>query len=136
LPSFLLAHRPHSVSCLQTVVLLFITLGQAWIKSPDLLMDLSTAYRWLRNLRLQIVTRLPAIRKTLLELAPEAFCFDAQSGTELSDRVLFKRFLDVGAQLCQAAVCLADDQTDSHMDIFSFLNFYLTRHTGHPLLIR
>jgi transposase-like protein len=135
LPSFLLAHRPHSVACLKTVVYLFITSGKDWKKSPDLAVDLSTTYRWLRLLRRQIVTFLPAIRKTLLHLAPATAGLDAKTETLLSDSVLYKRFLDVGEQLYQPAVRLADAPMDSQADIFNFLNFYLAKQTGHPLLM-
>ena len=111
-----------------------MTLGKDWKKSSELLIDLSTAYRWLRILRLQIVTFLPAIRKTLLHLAPETAGFDVKTKAQLSDPVLLKRFLDIGEQLYEAAVCLADTQTNSNTDIFNFLNFFLANHTGHPLL--
>jgi hypothetical protein len=135
LPSFLLARRSHSVTCLKTVIHALINNGKDWKKSPDVLVDLSTAYRWLRILRMQIVARLPAIRKTLLHMAPETDGFDVKTKTLLSDPVLFKRFLDVGEQLYRAAVCLADAPVDSNTDIFNFLNFFLANHTGHPLLV-
>jgi hypothetical protein len=123
------------MTSLKTLIYLFTTLGHTWKKSPDVMMDLSTAYRWLRILRLQIVTYLPAIRKTILQLAPETRCFDAKVEIALSDPVLFKRFVEMGEQLYQAAVRLTDAQIDFQADIFSFLNFFLARQTGHPLLI-
>lgn len=123
------------MSCLKTLIGLFTTLGHNWKKSPDVMVDLSTAYRWLRILRLQIVTYLPAIRKTILHLAPETSGFDANTEISLSDQVLFQRFVEMGEQLYQAAVRLTDAQTDFQADLFSFLNFFLARQTGHPLLI-
>ncbi len=97
--------------------------------------DLSTAYRWLRILRIQISSLLPAIRKAILHLAPETSGLDASTEIALSDLVLFKRFLDVGEQLYRAAVCLANVSSASNTDILNFLNFFLANHTGHPLLI-
>jgi transposase-like protein len=135
LPSFLLAHRSHSVTCLKIVVHSLITLGKDWKKSPDVLVDLSTAYRWLRILRIQILFMLPAIRKTLLHMAPETAGFDAKTKMLLSDPVLFKRFLDVGEQLYKAAVRLADAKEETETEIFNFLNFFLTKNLGHPLLV-
>lgn len=135
LPSFLLARRSYSVSCLKTFVVSFISHDKDWKKSPELLVDLSTAYRWRRILRRQICARLPAIRKTLLHMAPETACLDAKTAMLLSDQVLFKRFLDISEQLYEAAVRLADTQTDSNTDIFNFLNFFLACYTAHPLLV-
>lgn len=100
-----------------------------------MLVDLSTAYRWLRILRLQILSMLPAIRKTLLHMAPETIGFDAKTETLLSDPVLFKRFLDVGEQLYKTAVCLADAKEDTKTELFNFLNFFLAKNLGHPLLV-
>lgn len=100
-----------------------------------MLVDLSTAYRWLRILRLQIISMLPAIRKTLLHMAPETSALHAKTKTFLSDPVLFKRFLDVGEQLYKAAVRLADAKEALKTDLFSFLNFFLANNIGHPLLV-
>ena len=138
LPSFLLAHKSHQVSVLKELVTTFINNPDDWHKSPEIIIDISTAYRWLRLLAKQAMECLPVLRKALLNLKPEHPVIDttdAQPVRKTDTQIIFKRFLSLSDQLFKAAVCLVDKNNPKNEDLFCFLNYFLTKETGKALLV-
>jgi transposase-like protein len=135
LPSFLLAHKSYHVHAVETLLNLFIDQHHCWKQSPDFPMDISTAYRWLRCLRVQVKFFLPRIRKALLELAPEMSFQDNQAASVLSDQNLFSKLLILGEQLYMTVVRLNDNKDKPTADVLVFLNSFLASDSGKPLLV-
>ena len=138
LPSFLLAHKSYQVSELQELVLQVIKQPMDWKKSPDIVIDLSTAYRWLRRLKQQALQSLPTIRTKLLRIKPDHPVMDAtnvQSEPLTATHVILKRFLSLTRQLFTAALCLVDKNGPENADLFCFLNHFLAKETGSALLL-
>ncbi len=65
LPSFLLAYKQHAVTVVNDLVNSYINRPDDWQGAPDIPVDLSTAYRYLRVLEQQANAALPEMRKTL-----------------------------------------------------------------------
>jgi hypothetical protein len=102
------------------------------------MIDLSTAYRWLRVLKQQVLQSLSTIRKELLKLKPDRPVMDAADVlTEplISTGVILKRFFSIVEQLFMAAVRLANKNNPNNDDLFCFLNYFLARQTGKALLV-
>lgn len=145
LPSFLLARKSYTVNTLKDLVAIFIGHPHNWTKSPEIIIDLSTTYRWLRTLTQQALEALPAIRKTLLKIKPDHPIMDptdAQPEPLTSTRVILKRFLSLAEQLFKAArllngqaVRLADKNDPKTEDLYCFLNYFLANETGNALLL-
>jgi len=139
LPSFLLAYRSYTVKTLKDLVALFIAHPHAWSKSPEIIVDMSTAYRWLRTLKQQASEALPAIRKALLDLAPEHPVMapsDTQPEPATSSRVILEHLLTLTERLFKAAVRLAENNDPHTDDLYCFLNHFLAHQTGKALLVR
>jgi len=134
LPSFLLARKSYAVGALKELVMTFIDHPADWKQSPDLLVDLSTAYRWLRVLRKQAVQTLPDIRKELLKLRPHHRLLPPKTELLPDQETVVKRFIALGKQLFKAAARLADKKDDSQRELFCFLNYFLATSSGKPLL--
>lgn len=138
LPSFLLVHKSYQVSELQELVFQVIKQPMDWKKSPDIVIDLSTAYRWLRRLKQQAIQSLPTIRKILLTIKPDHPVMDAtdvQPEPLVAINVILKRFLSLAKQLFTAARCLVDTHAPENGDLFCFLNHFLAKETGNALLL-
>lgn len=138
LPSFLLARRGFQVSVLKELVTTFINHPDDWHKSPEIIIDISTAYRWLRLLAQQAMECLPVLRKALLNIKPDHPVMDttdAQPKGKNITPIIFKRLLSLSAQLFKAAVCLVDKNNPQNEDLFCFLNYFLTKKTGKALLV-
>ena len=126
------------VSVLKELVTIVINQPHDWSKSPDIIIDISTAYRWLRTLTRQALKALPTIRKALLKIKPEHPIMDttdAQPESLTSTRVILKRFLSLAGHLFKAAVRLADQNDPQDGDVFCFLNYFLAQQTGKALLL-
>jgi len=137
LPSFLLARRGYAVGILKDLVIAFINQPHDWSKSADIIIDISTAYRWLRTLTQQAQQALPAIRKALLTIKPEHPLIDLTDTLPQPltvSRVVLKRLLALAEQLFKAAVCLVENNRPQH-ELFCFLNYFLTSQTGKALLV-
>lgn len=137
LPSFLLARKSYTVSALKYLINAFINYPNDWKRSPEIIMDVSTAYRWLRILANQALQSLPAIRKTLLKIKPDQPIMDTTDAQPIpltSTRVILTRFLSLAEQLHKAAVRLVDKTEPQNDDLFSFLNYFLAKTTAKPLL--
>jgi len=118
--------------------MLFIKDPHDWKKSPGIMIDLSTAYRWLRVLKQQALQSLSTIRKELLKLKPDRPVMDAADALPeplISTSVILKRFLSLTEQLFKAAMCLANKDNPENDDLFRFLNYFLARQTGKALLV-
>jgi transposase-like protein len=135
LPSFLLAHKSYHVHALETFLSLYIDQHHCWKQSTDFPMDLSTAYRWLRCLRVQVKFFLPRIRKALLELAPELSCQDKQAASVPSDQNLFSNLLALGEQLYMTVVRLDCNHNEPATHILVFLNSFLASDSGKAFLV-
>lgn len=126
------------VSALKELVTIVINQPYDWAKSPDIIIDISTAYRWLRTLKRQALQALPTIRKALLKIKPEHPIMDttdAKPEPLTSTRVILKRFLSLAEHLFKEAVCLADENDPQNGDLFCFLNYFLAQQTGKALLL-
>lgn len=137
LPSFLLARKPYAVTALKELIITYIQQPEQWKRSPNLIIDISTAYRWLRILSQQANQSLPQIRKALLKLVPEYKISDHLSGrpTSLtSKRTLLKRLITLNARLFKAVVRLLEDKALVTEDAFGFLNYFLATQTANALL--
>jgi len=135
LPSFLLAHKSHSVKASEEVILSFVNDPDNWKRFLDSSIDLSKAYRWLRIMVKQANEALPDIRKELLKLVPEHRVMDPKPEPISSNRIILKRFLTLGKQLFKVAVRLVDEKEPPEGELFSFLNYFLAKQTGKPLLV-
>jgi len=138
LPSFLLARRSYQVSVLKELITTFLNHPDDWHKSPEIIIDISTAYRWLRLLAQQAMECLPVVRRALLNIKPEHPVIDttdAQPEGKTVTQIIFKRFLSLSEQLFKAAVCLVDKNNLQNEDLFCFLNYFLTKETGKALLV-
>lgn len=135
LPSFLFAHKSYHVHALDTLLSLYIDQHHCWKQSPDFPMDLSTAYRWLRCLRVQTRFFLPRIRKALLELAPETSCQDNQAASVLTDQNLFGNLLTLGEQLYMTVVRLDGSKDKPTANVLVFLNSFLASDSGKLILV-
>jgi len=135
LPSFLLAHKSHSVKTLEEMILSFVNDPDNWKQFLDSSIDLSKAYRWLRIMVKQANEVLPDIRKELLKLAPEHRVMDPEPEPFPSNRIILKRLLAHGKQLFKAAVRLVDEKEPPGGELFSFLNYFLAKQSGKPLLV-
>jgi hypothetical protein len=101
------------------------------------MIDLSTAYRWLRRLSDQANHSLVDIRTALLKLKPDyplTRQLKGQPAALISQRDLLKRFIQLSQQLFKAAVRLIDAKTPANSDPFCFLNYFLATSTGKALL--
>ena len=134
LPSFLLARKSYTISVLKALVTTFIDHPVDWKQSPDILVDLCTAYRWLRVLRKQAEQTLPDIRKELLKLRPHHRLLQPKTELLPDQETVIKQFIALGKQLFKAAVRLADKKDDSQSELFCFLNYFLATSSGKPLL--
>ena len=138
LPAFLLAQKSYSVYTSKHLLNLVLNNRHNWKELFDLPLDISTAYRWLRYFRKQIIKSLPTIRKTLIELIHDIPFIDETEGKPLgftSDHTLFNRFLKISNALLTEAVHLVGEKSHQKRDLFCFLNFFLYQQTGKSLLI-
>lgn len=138
LPAFLLAQKSYSVYTSEHLLNLVLNNRHNWKERFELSLDISTAYRWLRYFRKQIIDSLPHIRKTLIELKHDIFFRDETDGIPLrftSDHILFNRFLKISNALFTEAVHLVGKKSHQKRDLFCFLNFFLYQQTEKPLLI-
>ena len=101
------------------------------------MIDLSTAYRWLRRLSDQANHSLPDIRTALLKLKPDyplTRQLKGQPAAVIFQRDLLQRFIRLADQLFQAAVRLVEPKTPVNSELFCFLNYFLATSTGKALL--
>lgn len=108
-----------------------------WKESPEIMTDMSTAYRWRRCFARQVLQALPDMRQALVKINPAHRVrgpSDGQPG--ITSDILFKRFLVLGEQLAKAAVRLAEENEDKKPDLFCFLNYFLSQKTGKALLMK
>ena len=139
LPSFLLADRSYAVVAVAQLVALYLHQADRWKQSLKLMIELSTANRWLRRLAEQATTSLPDIRTALLNLKPGyqlAGQLNGKPASLTSTRDLLQRFITLSEQLFQAVVRLVDPKTPVNRDPFGFLNYFLAIQTGRALLQR
>jgi hypothetical protein len=135
LPSFLLAFKSYSMGALFPLVLSFLTDADNWKKSSDIPVDFSTAYRWLRAIHEQAVRALPVIRKELLNFTPAFRIKETKLEAPDDEKKRIKRFITLSGHLFKAIVRLSGTKSGSEHDLFCFLNFFLARTTGKPLLV-
>lgn len=90
------------------LLLLLLEHPDNWQQALTPIIDMSTAYRWLRRFIRQANTSLPAIRAALLELVPETCPSRPQSLAVRSPPALVTRFISLSQRLFQASVRLAD----------------------------
>jgi len=108
-----------------------------WKESPEIEMDMSTAYRWLRLFADQALESLPILRQSLLEIKPSHPIRGPSDGKPgIAIDILFKRYLAIAEQLASAAVRLAEGKNYKNPDLFCFLNHFLWQKTGKALLIK
>ena len=138
LPEFLLAGKSHSVYPFKHLLYLFLNNKHDWKNLYNLPFDISTAYRWLRYFRKQIIQSLPYIRKTVIELKHDILFRDETEGKPLrftSNHTLFSRFLKITNTIFAEAVRLVEEKSHQERDFFCFLNSFLYQQTGKSLLI-
>jgi len=139
LPSFLLANKKHAVKVVDDLVTCYINHPNDWHHSPDITMDLSTAYRYLRILTQQANDALPQLRKTLLCIHPNYRLNDHIDGnpTSVSERRrILQRFLSLAKRLLTEGVRLIDDSCVDAVTLYPFINYFLASQTGNALLQR
>jgi hypothetical protein len=137
LPSFLLAYRSYAVAAAEQLIISYINHPGDWHQRLKLMIDLSTAYRWLRRLGDQANRSLPDIRTALLKLKPDHPLTRQLMGKPaplISQRALLQRFIRLAEQLLKAAVRLIDTKTPVSSDPICFLNYFLATSTGKALL--
>ena len=120
---------------LEYLILTFIDNPDKWKHLLDPSIDLSKAYRWIRILVKQATGALPDIRKELLKLLPDHQLMDPKPEPIPSARIILKRFLALSSQLFKAAVRLVEQKEPSEEDLFCFINYFLAKQTGKPLLM-
>jgi len=139
LPSFLLAYRSFAVAAAQQLLMTYINHPDDWQQALQLMIELSTAYRWLRRLNQQANRTLPAIRAALLNLKPDHRLnrhINGKPASLTSNRELLIRFVTLAQQLFQAAVRLDGNKRAEFTDSWCFLNYFLATQTGNALLQR
>ncbi|MBN2011858.1 transposase family protein [candidate division KSB1 bacterium] len=139
LPSFLLANNQHAVNLIGDLLSCYIKQPNDWHHSPDITMDLSTAYRYLRILTQQANDALPQLRKTLLCIHPQYRLNDHIDGNPVSvseRRCILQRFLSLAKRLLTEGVHLIDDSCVDAVTLFPFINYFLASQTGNALLQR
>jgi len=139
LPSFLLAHKQHSVSVVDDLVTCYINRPDDWQRALDITIDLSTAYRYLRVLVQQANTVLPELRKVLMDINPH-YCLtehlDGVPPSLTSNRSILQRFVALAQRLLTAGVRLTADCCDDGVTLYPFINYFLATHTHKALLQR
>lgn len=137
LPSFLLAYRSFAVAAAEQLLMTYINRPYDWRQALKLMIELSTAYRWLRRLSQQANRSLADIRTALLDLKPD-YPLDRQIKGKpallLTNRELLIRFVNLSQQLLQAAVRLNSNKQPLSTNSFCFLNYFLATQTGRALL--
>jgi transposase-like protein len=139
LPSFLLAYRSFAVAAAQQLLMTYINHPDDWQQALKLMIELSTAYHWLRRLRQQANRSLADIRTALLNLKPDYPLTKHINGKPVSltsNRELLTRFVTLAQQLFQAAVRLNGNKLPEFTDSCCFLNYFLATQTGKALLQR
>jgi len=139
LPSFLLAHKQHAVNIIADLVTCYINQPNGWQGNPDIAVDVSTAYRYLRVLGQQANAALPELRKTLLHLHPHYCLTDHIDGIPpalASKRTILQRFLALAQRLLAEGVRLVDDDCGDPVTLYPFINYFLASQTGKALLQR
>lgn len=137
LPSFLLFRKSSQVLMLEKLVTVYINHEGDWKKSPEIVMDISTAYRWLRRFGDQVKASMPVLRAAFVEIDPLHRVRGPSEGQAgMCPDILFRRFLDLAEQLARSAVHLVEDNDDKKPDIYFFLNYFLWQKTTKPLLAR
>jgi hypothetical protein len=137
LPSFLLPHKSYAVAALKELIITYLNHPDDWHQALKMMIDLSTAYRWLRRLSQQANQSLADIRTALLNLKP-AYSLDTQINGKpaslMSNRELLIRFITLSQQLFQAAVRLNGNKQPWFSDSCCFVNYFLVTQTGKALL--
>ena len=136
LPSFLLPHSGYCVHALKTLITTFMNHHDIWKESPEIEMDMSTAYRWRRLFAAQALQSLPAMRQALLEIKPSQPIRGPSDGQPITLKIFFKRYLRIAKWLARAAVRLTEGKGYKNPDLFCFLNHFLWQKTGKGLLMR
>lgn len=137
LPSFLLAYRSFAVAAAEQLLITYINHPDDWQQALKLMIELSTAYRWLRRLSQQANRSLADIRTALLNLKPDYPLnkqIKGQPASLTSHRELLIRFVTLSQQLFQAAVRLNSNKQPLSTNSFCFLNYFLAIQTGTALL--
>lgn len=137
LPSFLLAYRSFAVAAAQQLLMTYINHPNDWHQALQLMIELSTAYRWLRRLSQQANRSLADIRTALLNLKPEYPLnkhINGKLASLTSTRELLIRFITLSQQLLQAAIRLNSNKQPLSTNLFCFLNYFLASQTGKALL--
>lgn len=125
------------MQALEKLITIFMSHPDDWKESPDIEMEMSTAYRWRRLFADQALKSLPAIRQALLEIKPAHPIrgpSDGQPG--ISFDILFRRYLAIAERLARAAARLAEGKKYRKPDLFCFLNHFLWQKTGKALLMK
>ena len=139
LPSFLLANKQYAVNVIGDLLNCYINHPNDWHHSPDITIDLSTAYRYLRILTQQANDALPQLRKTLLCIHPYYRLNDHIDGNPASvseRRCILQRFLSLAKHLLKEGVHLIDDSYVDPVTLYPFINYFLANYTGKALLQR
>jgi len=134
LPSFLLAYKCFAVMVAKELLLTVMEHPDNWKQVLKVIIDLSTAYRWLRRFTSQANTSLPAIRKALLELEPDTRLIQHRSSPLTSTTAVINRFIRLSQRLFQASVRLIGNKQPLVTDLFCFINHFLAISTGKALL--
>ena len=137
LPSFLLAYRTFAVAAAEQLIITYINHPDDWRQALKLMIELSTAYRWLRRLSDQANRSLVDIRTALLKLKPDyplTRQLKGQPSALICQRDLLKRFIRLAEQLFKAVVRLVDAKTPVNSEPFCFLNYFLATSSGKALL--
>lgn len=134
LPSFLLAYKCFAVSVAKELLLTVMEHPHDWKQALKIMIELSTAYRWLRRFIRQANTSLPTIRKALLELKPDARLIQHQSAPLMSTTAVINRFIRLSQRLFQATVRLVGKKQPLVTDLFCFINHFLATSTAKAML--
>jgi len=134
LPCFALAFKPFFTFALEQLVNTIIENHKDWRKWLDSSIELSTAYKWLKQLKPQIQTTLPTIREKILTLKPNTVVISESTVLPMTEISELESFVRYAQQLQQLAISLSENDLPSATNLFCFLNVFVYQQTGKPLL--
>lgn len=133
----MLPYKSYAVAALKELIITYLNHPDDWHQALKLMIDLSTAYRWLRRLNDQANRSLVDIRTALLQLKPDyplTRQLNSKPAALISQRDLLQRFIRLSQQLFQVAIRLIDTKTPVNSEPVCFLNYFLATSTGKALL--
>ena len=137
LPSFLLVDKRYAADALKQLVNIYLSHPTDWTRQLPPLLDLSTAYRWLRMFLRQANASLPDVRKALLLLNPDdslELQITGKPPPQSTRHSTIARFIACANQLVLAALRLVELKPPLPTDAFCFLNYFLATFSGKALL--